>query len=170
MARKRLYGAAADSHRAKRQKQSEPTEGSSSQFPAEAAEAATSAKAKGKERAEEEPEAEPTLLPPHLSEKAVFPQLPEVSDDDMATAFSRVDGYKPSKKKKDKTREILLAFLKFLPDDGKKFFVHDVLALQSYDELVGFALKLRNLLARPREYQSASYHANDVLILTSSFQ
>lgn len=166
MAPKKLHGAALKSHLAKKQKLSEPTQGSSSQVPAGAP---TSPKGKGKEKANEEPEAEPTLLLPNLSEDAVFPQLPEVSDDDMAAAVSYVSKYKSSKKK-DKTQDILSAFLQFLPDDGKKFFAHDVLAKQNFEELAEFALELRSLLSKPREYQTTSYHANEDFILTYLFQ
>jgi hypothetical protein len=148
MAPKRLHGAALKSHLAKKQKLSESTQGSSSQV---LAEAPTSLKGKGREKAKEEPEAEPTLLLADLSKDAIFPPLPEVSDDDIAAAVSYVSEYKSSKKN-DKTEDILSAFLKFLPDDGKRFFVHDVLAKQNFKELAEFALELRNLLAKPREH------------------
>jgi hypothetical protein len=148
MAPKRLHGAALKSYLAKKQKLSESTQGSSSQVPAEAP---TSPMGKGKEKAKEEPEAETKLLLEDLTKDAVFPLLPEVSDDDIVAAVSCVSKYKSSKKD-DKTQDILSAFLEFLPDDGKRFFVHDVLAKQNFEKLAEFALELRNLLIKPREH------------------
>jgi hypothetical protein len=86
-----------------------------------------------------------------LSKDVIFPLLPEVSDDDITAAVSYVSTYKSSKKD-DKTQDILSAFLKFLPDDGKRFFVHDVLTKQDFEELAKVALELQNLLVKPREH------------------